>query len=186
MAAWPASTLQLAPALFIKSFLGVRLTQVYKHFISWSHHQALFGFTFAERDHCRARPNSYTARLFGEKEAATGFKIAQESWNLCHHNVMSILYSLPLFLSLCVSRSLFLSLCVSLYPFFVICCSCVPLFLSLSYFPAHPSFQFGRGLSRAMQSTWVAPVNARTPKYRRQKSRRRPIFSLVFKRFKAC
>ena len=58
--------------------------------------------------------------------------------------------------------------------------------LSLFYFPAHPSFQFGRGLSRAMQSTWVAPVNARTPKYRRQKSRRRPIFSLGFKRFKAC
>ena len=66
---------------------------------------------------CRARPNSYTARLFGEKEAATGFKIAQESWNLCHHSVMSILSSLPLFLSLCVSPSLFLFLCVSVCPF---------------------------------------------------------------------
>ena len=103
--------------------------------ISWSHHQALFGFTFAERDHCRARPNSYTARLFGEKEAATGFKIAQESWNLCHHSVMSILSSLPLFLSLCVSPSLFLFLCVSLCPFlwFVVLvslcfCPC-PIFL---------------------------------------------------------
>ena len=58
------------------------------------------------------------------------------------------------------------------------------MFLSLS---PHPHFQFGRGLSRAMQSTWVAPVNARTPKYRRQKSLRRPIFSLAFNTaFKAC
>ena len=91
MAAWPASTLQLAPALLIKIlYLGSPHAGI-QTLISWSHHQAWFGFNFAERDHCRARPNSYTARLFGEKEAATGFKIAQESWNLCHHSVMSIL-----------------------------------------------------------------------------------------------
>ena len=131
-----ASTLQLAPALLIKSlWLGSSHAGI-QTLISWSQdHQALFGFTFAKRDHCRARPNSYTARLFGEKEAATGFKIAQESWNLCHHSVMSILSSLPLFLSLCVSPSLFLFLCVSLCPFlwFVVLvslcfCPC-PIFL---------------------------------------------------------
>ena len=100
----------------------------------------------------------------------------------CHVNFV---FSAFVFVFMCFSVFVFVFVCFSL-SFFVICCSCVPLFLSLSYFPAHPSFQFGRGLSRAMQSTWVAPVNARTPKYRRQKSRRRPIFSLVFKRFKAC
>ena len=100
----------------------------------------------------------------------------------CHVNFV---FSAFVFVFMCFSVFVFVFVCFCL-SFFVICRSCVPLFLSLSYFPAHPSFQFGRGLSRAMQSTWVAPVNARTPKYRRQKSRRRPIFSLVFKRFKAC
>ena len=107
-----ASTLQLAPALLIKSFFGVvscRSTNTY-FMVSGSS-----GFVWIY--FCRARPNGYTARLFGEKEAATGFKIAQESWNLCHHSVMSILSSLPLFLSLCVSPSLFLFLCVSVCPF---------------------------------------------------------------------
>ena len=102
--------------------------------ISWSQdHQALFGFTFAERDHCRARPNSYTARLFGEKEAATGFKIAQESWNLCHHSVMSI------FSLFCVSPCIFLDhhksgCCIfATLPLFRVClCLCV-FFLRLRF-----------------------------------------------------
>ena len=109
MAAWPASTLQLAPVLLYKKFVFVFVSRRYTNTYFMVSSSGFVWIYF-----CRVRPNSYTARLFGEKEAATGFKIAQESWNLCHHSVMSILSSLPLFLSLCVSPSLFLFLCVFL------------------------------------------------------------------------
>ena len=159
---------------FYKKFLGGSSHAGIQTLISWSQdHQALFGFTFAERDHCRARPNSYTARLFGEKEAATGFKIAQESWNLCHHSVMSILSSLPLFLSLCVSPSLFLFLCVSVCPFFCDLLFVRPfgfvlvLFSCSSQFPiwkgALPSNAEHLGGSRECQNSQISPPKISSP-----------------------
>ena len=128
MAAWPASTLQLAPVLLYKKFVFVFVSRRYTNTYFMVSSSGFVWIYF-----CRVRPNSYTARLFGEKEAATGFKIAQESWNLCHHSVMSI------FSLFCVSPCIFLDhhksgCCIfATLPLFRVClCLCV-FFLRLRF-----------------------------------------------------
>ena len=108
---------------------------------------------------CRARPNSYTARLFGEKEAATGFQdcsgILESLSPQCHVNFVFVLCKSLHFLDhhesgCCIFATLpIFCVCLCLCVFFITAhlplCFSLSLLLSLSYFPAHPSCQFGRG-----------------------------------------
>ena len=172
IAACPASTLQLAPAFFIKSFFGVRLTQVYKHLFHGLLIRLCLDLLLPSET--IAEP-AQTVTLQGCSERKRPQLVSRLLRNLgifvttvsCQFCLLCLCFCLYVFLRLCFCFCVFLSVLFCDLSFLCPFVFVLVLFSCSSQFPiwkgALPSNAEHLGGSRECQNSQISPPKISSP-----------------------